>query len=205
MSAPAPAFGNVPISRLRFHEHNVKRDLGDLRALARSIKEYGVLEPIVVERYGDMLRIRDGHRRMAAAEQAGLKRIPALVHGDRLDDVEWLKHSIQHNEQRAEVGEAARRDAVAKLRAAGMTLIEITAEFGVTLTTVRAWAREPQADRPSRARRRPPQVIGARRLREDLDECRAAVEAGELDAWGVLNRLEALLPPAPRSEGGEEA
>ena len=75
----------VPVDRIQFHNHNVRRDLGDLRELADSIRRHGVVTPIVLERRGETFRIRDGHRRVAAAQIAGLSRIPAFVHGEALD------------------------------------------------------------------------------------------------------------------------
>jgi len=51
-----------------------------LQELARSIKEKGVLQPIIVSRAGDgTFRLIAGERRWRASQLAGLKKIPALV------------------------------------------------------------------------------------------------------------------------------
>lgn len=51
-----------------------------LKELASSIKEKGVLQPIIVSRVGDgSFRLIAGERRLRAAQIAGLKKIPAIV------------------------------------------------------------------------------------------------------------------------------
>ncbi len=50
-----------------------------LSELAESIKEHGVLQPIIVKQNGSMYSIIVGERRWRAARMAGLKEIPAIV------------------------------------------------------------------------------------------------------------------------------
>jgi len=47
--------------------------------LTASVRELGVLQPIIVEQHGGRYEIDDGHRRYIAAGRAGLKTIPAVV------------------------------------------------------------------------------------------------------------------------------
>ena len=47
--------------------------------LANSIKNYGILQPIIVENKGDFYRIIAGERRWRAAKKAGLGKIPCIV------------------------------------------------------------------------------------------------------------------------------
>lgn len=67
----------VVLDRIVFHPSNIRRNLGDLRQMTASIELHGVLQPVVLERYGDYLRVRMGHRRVTAARLAGLKKVPA--------------------------------------------------------------------------------------------------------------------------------
>lgn len=134
----------VPVERVAFHPHNIRRDLGDLRPLAASIKRFGVMQPIIVEDYGDTLRLRAGHRRLAAARIAGLTRIPALIHDVALDDDEWLIHSVQENVMRRGLDEEERRRAIAALRDLGCSWQGIGDAFGVHPGTAQKWA----VDRP---------------------------------------------------------
>lgn len=130
----------IPVDQVHFHTHNVRRDLGDLRGLAASIKRFGVMQPIVVEDYGDTLRLRAGHRRLAAARMAGLKRIPALIHDEALDDEDWLIQSVQENVMRRELDQEERARAVDALRDLGCTWEGIGEAFGVSAKTARFWS-----------------------------------------------------------------
>jgi ParB/RepB/Spo0J family partition protein len=58
---------------------NVRKDVGDLTELISSITDVGVLEPIVVRPMGEGYEVIAGSRRTAAAREAGLMTIPAMV------------------------------------------------------------------------------------------------------------------------------
>ncbi|HEX5495184.1 MAG TPA: ParB N-terminal domain-containing protein [Mycobacteriales bacterium] len=60
-------------------EANVRSDAGLDQALIGSIRDHGVLVPIVAWRTGDQLRVRMGQRRTLAAVQAGRKHVPVYV------------------------------------------------------------------------------------------------------------------------------
>jgi ParB/RepB/Spo0J family partition protein len=65
-----------------------REDMGDLDALAETIKEKGVLQPITVD---EKFRLLSGHRRLEASRLAGLKTIPTIVrktNGSELDALE---------------------------------------------------------------------------------------------------------------------
>lgn len=134
--------GLVRVEEIRFHPHNVRQDLGDLRSLAASIEQYGVMQPVVVERHGAGLRLRAGHRRLAAAKIIGLTRIPAVIHSDALDDKDWLIHAVQENTMRRDMNAADRRRVVARLRELGCSWSGIGVAFGVSGQAVHAWVHE---------------------------------------------------------------
>lgn len=71
--------GTVLLDRLRPDRGNVRSDLGDLSELAASIRANGVLQPLLVRPHGDLFVIVDGHRRHAAAVQAGVRHAPVLI------------------------------------------------------------------------------------------------------------------------------
>jgi len=78
-----------------------------LSELAASIRQHGVLQPIVVSREGDAYELVAGHRRVLAARLAGRTTIPAVVR----DDVEdRLELALVENLQRTDLNaiEAAR-------------------------------------------------------------------------------------------------
>lgn len=69
-----------------------------LQSLANSIKEKGVLQPILVRRKGKKYEIIAGERRWRAAKMAGLETVPALVR--KLSDQEALEIALIENLQR---------------------------------------------------------------------------------------------------------
>ena len=69
-----------------------------LQALSESIKEKGVLQPLLVRKKGETYEIIAGERRWRAAKMAGLKNVPAIVRN--LSDKETLEIALIENLQR---------------------------------------------------------------------------------------------------------
>lgn len=76
-------------------------DQEKLEQLAESIKNHGVLEPIIVRRAGDEYQIVVGERRWRACQLAGLKTIPAVV--KELSDREMTEVALIENLQREDL------------------------------------------------------------------------------------------------------
>ncbi len=72
-----------------------------LNELAESIKEHGVLQPIIVKKNGSMYTIIVGERRWRAARLAGLKEIPAIVR--EYDEREAAEIALIENIQREDL------------------------------------------------------------------------------------------------------
>ena len=72
-----------------------------LKELAVSIKEHGVIQPIIVRQIGDKYEIIAGERRYKASTMAGLTKIPAIV--KNLDDKESSKVALIENLQRRDL------------------------------------------------------------------------------------------------------
>jgi len=72
-----------------------------LNELTHSIKEFGVLQPIVVRRRDDNYELVMGERRLRAAVAAGLDKIPAIVR-DTADDA-MLRDALLENIHRAQL------------------------------------------------------------------------------------------------------
>jgi ParB family chromosome partitioning protein len=77
-------------------------DPADLEALATSVREHGVLQPILVTETIDGYQLVAGERRFRASQMAGLERIPAVVR--QLADREQLELALVENLQRADLG-----------------------------------------------------------------------------------------------------
>lgn len=73
----------------------------ELNDLSASIKENGVIQPIIVRRKGDNFEIIAGERRFRASKIAGLKDIPAVVRD--IDDEKMLQIAIVENVQREDL------------------------------------------------------------------------------------------------------
>lgn len=85
-----------------------------LAELAVSIKEHGVLQPIVVVKRGKQYQIVAGERRWRASKQAGLRKIPAIVR--TLNAQNKLELSIIENAQREDLNPIELATAYAKLK-----------------------------------------------------------------------------------------
>ena len=66
-----------------------------LNELSMSIKEHGVIQPIIVRKVGDKYEIIAGERRFRASQLAGKSTIPALVRN--IDDKEAAKIALLEN------------------------------------------------------------------------------------------------------------
>jgi ParB family chromosome partitioning protein len=78
-----------------------KFDKGSIDELARSIKESGVLQPIIVAPDGKTYKIIVGERRWRAAQKAGLKKIPSLIRP--MPKMQQLETSLVENLQREDL------------------------------------------------------------------------------------------------------
>ena len=72
-----------------------------LQELAQSIRENGILQPILVRKFGETYQIVSGERRYRASLLAGLKKIPAVV--KKLDEERTLLAGLIENIQRQDL------------------------------------------------------------------------------------------------------
>lgn len=76
-------------------------DESDLAELAKSIKQHGVLQPLLVRPKGERYEIVAGERRYQASKKAGLRSVPALI--QEVPDDEILSLALIENLQRADL------------------------------------------------------------------------------------------------------
>ena len=106
-----------------------------IEALAASIKEHGVLQPIVVTREDGKYKIVAGERRWRASKIAGLDQIPAIVR--TLDSQNRLELSIIENAQREDLNAIELATAYAKLKSQfNLTTEDIAAKVGKSEASV---------------------------------------------------------------------
>lgn len=106
-----------------------------IEALAASIKEHGVLQPIVVTKEEGKYKIVAGERRWRASKIAGLKKIPAIIRS--LDSQNRLELSIIENAQREDLNAIELATAYAKLKTQfNLTPKTIAAKVGKSEQTI---------------------------------------------------------------------
>jgi ParB family chromosome partitioning protein len=94
----------IPLERIRPNPRQPRQrmDATELESLAASIREHGVLQPILVTETLDGYQLVAGERRFRASQQAGLERIPAVIR--QLADRDQLELALVENLQRADLG-----------------------------------------------------------------------------------------------------
>lgn len=93
----------IPLERIRPNPDQPRREMGDLRELTQSIREKGVLEPLLVRHDApdDMYTIISGERRYHAARQAGLAEVPCIER--MVDSAEMMELALIENLQRKDL------------------------------------------------------------------------------------------------------
>ena len=106
----------IPIAEIVRDEEQPRKEFDPeaLEALASSIKEHGVLQPLVVVKEEGKYKIVAGERRWRASKLAGLTEVPAIVR--TLEAQERLEISIIENAQREDLNAVEMATAYAKLK-----------------------------------------------------------------------------------------
>jgi ParB family transcriptional regulator, chromosome partitioning protein len=161
----------------------VQMDDNKLEELAQSIKENGVIQPILVQKIGELYRIIAGERRWRAAQRAGLLKVPVVLRDVPIDDErQLLQLALIENIQRENLN--AIDEAAAYQRLAD--------EFGLTHDQIAAAVGK---DRSS--------VANYVRLLKLAAEVRAELASGRL-TMGHARALLALTDPAQQREASRE-
>lgn len=102
-AAPPSAVVEVPLGRVSPSPFQPRRHMDEaaLGELAASIREHGVLQPVLVTETLDGYQLIAGERRVRAARLAGLDRIPAVIR--QLADRDQLEVALVENVQRADL------------------------------------------------------------------------------------------------------
>jgi ParB family transcriptional regulator, chromosome partitioning protein len=163
--APVPAIPgrtllSLPIEAVERNPEQPRKRFEEakLEELAASIREHGVVEPILVRRSGTKYRILAGERRWRAAQRAGLKEVPAVLR--EATDREAFELALVENIQRADLNAIEEAEAYQVLvDDHGLTQEELAKRVGKERST----------------------VANALRLLRLPEEVREAVRDGQLD------------------------
>jgi ParB family chromosome partitioning protein len=91
----------IPIEDIAPNPDQPRQALGDLEELTASIREQGILEPLLVRKVGTRYQIIAGERRYRAAVEAGLGELPCVVR--EASDSEMMELALVENLQRKDL------------------------------------------------------------------------------------------------------
>ncbi len=180
---PGRTFLLLPVEAIERNPDQPRKRFEDakLEELAASIRQHGVVEPILVRKDGPRYRILAGERRWRAAQRAGLKEVPAVVR--EATDREAFELALVENLQRADLNAIEEAEAYEVLLSDhGLTQEAIAGRVGKERST----------------------VANALRLLRLPEEVRDAVRGGQLDMGHArallgLDDLETLRKLAQRA------
>jgi ParB family chromosome partitioning protein len=129
---------DLPLSAIRANatQPRTQFDVESLEELAESIRQVGVLSPILVRPVGEgAYEIIAGERRYRAAKQAGLEQIPVIVRAANAQST--LEMAIIENVQRVDIGAIEAAEAYDRLiKDFGMTQEEVALKVGKSRSAV---------------------------------------------------------------------
>ena len=152
--------------RLRFSDN-------ELEDMARSIRQQGIIQPLLVRKDNNGYELIAGERRLRAAKKAGLRQVPVIV--KTITDTDMLEMSIVENVQRSDLNPIEEAEAYHRL---------IT-EFGLT--------QDQAADRVGKSRSA---VANFLRLRQLPEKIKGSIMDGDLS----MGHARALLGTATSAQ-----
>ena len=126
-----------PIESISPNPHQSRQSFGEseLAELAQSIKEKGVIQPILVTKTKDGFQLIAGERRWRAAQKAGLDKIPALIRD--VSPAEALQIALIENIQRQDLNPIEEAAAYQELlQEFNFTQEALSARIGKNRTTI---------------------------------------------------------------------
>jgi ParB family chromosome partitioning protein len=213
-SAPrAEATTDVLVDRLDPNPHQPRTHLDParLQELAASIRESGMVQPILVRRLGERYQIIAGERRWRAAQQAGLHAVPVTIR--EVADDRLLELALVENIQREELGPLEEAQALQRLQQdLGLTQEEVARKVGRDRSTVANTLRLLRLPKEAR------ELLAAGRLEAGHARALLAVEHAEdllglareaarkgLSVREVERRVSLLRAPGVRKEARKDA
>lgn len=225
-----PELINCPIERIvRADNPRKEFDEAKLAELTESIRERGIIEPLIVRRLpGDQFELVQGERRWRAAQRAGLREVPVVVrvydHGERttrdmfeeqanradwtdLEYAQWMKRLMQEEGITTQEELAQRINRSTAFVSRHLQLLQVPAEVRelverkkLTTEHVAALAGKPEAEQVRLARRAAKQGISARNLRQETKKSPNIREMEERLQRNLGCRVEIV---AARDQNGE--
>lgn len=94
----------IPISQIQPNPYQPRKTFNEasIEELARSVRQHGIVQPLVVTRAGDKYKLIAGERRFRAAQKAGLTTVPALIK-EMMQEGDALQIALIENIQREDL------------------------------------------------------------------------------------------------------
>ncbi|WBQ02986.1 ParB/RepB/Spo0J family partition protein [Kribbella sp. CA-293567] len=191
MTPTKTSLRHLPLERLTAHADNRPLDRDKVREMADSIRQHGILTPLIVtEHLTDYNRwiILDGQHRAAAARLVGKQQVLCSVrHGLDADKDEQIIVMLVANCQRAELDPMHRAEQFGVLQKAGLTIEQIATRCGLSPSWVSESLALLDLDTETRERVRAGDV-GVGQAKAAVRQVRRAVRTGTPigDAIGVV-------------------
>jgi len=126
-----PTVQDVPLAHLETNPFQPRKHFNQaaLEELASTIREHGILTPVVVRRVADGFQVIAGERRIRAARLAGLTHVPTIVRD--ASDSQALQMALVENLQREDLNPLEAAEAYQKLvEEFGLTQEELAGRLG---------------------------------------------------------------------------
>jgi len=127
----------IDINLIRANEEQPRKYFDDekIANLAQSIKEHGIIQPIILMKNGDFYTIVAGERRWRAAKSIGIKEVPAIVM--EISNKQLLEISLIENIQREDLNPIEEAIAYKKLiEEFNITQEDLAAKLGKSRTAI---------------------------------------------------------------------
>ena len=138
-AVPPPAgLAHVPVEQISPNPYQPRKTFNEasIEELARSVREHGIVQPLVVTRAGDRYKLIAGERRFRAAQRAGLRTVPVVIK-EMVQEGDALQIALIENIQREDLNPMEEATAYHQLHEEfGLTQEEISRRVGKERSTV---------------------------------------------------------------------
>ena len=121
----------IPLTEIRSNPYQPRKDFDEesLKEFAESIKEHGIIQPIIVKKSIKGYELIAGERRTRASKMAGKETIPAIIRD--FDDDEMMEIALIENIQRENLNPIEEAEALSKIiEKNNLTQEEASKKFG---------------------------------------------------------------------------
>jgi len=163
----------LELDRIRPNRLNPRLDMNieELNALAESIGQTGLLQPLIVRPMEDVYEVVVGERRFRAAQKARLKKVPVIIR--KYTDDEVIELNLVENVQREDLSAVEKGNCSKQLMKEYPerypNIEAVAKKIGVSPRTVNAWLKLVQAPKELQRMIAPSQKIGVPRQKGKID------------------------------------